>query len=187
MLTHKGTQQLETLRLILRRFTVDDAQAMFENWASDERVTRYLTWPPHDTPALSRRLLEKWCASYDDPATYNWGIVFEGKLIGNISVVRFDDRCEYAELGYCMGFDYWNRGIMSEAAQRVIDFLFDKVNVNRVGISHAADNPASGGVAKKCGMTYEGTKREYFKTQTGEFLDISDHSILRREWETKMK
>ena len=40
MLTHKGTQTLTTPRLKLRRLTVDDAQAMFENWASDEKVTK---------------------------------------------------------------------------------------------------------------------------------------------------
>ena len=50
MITHKGTQTIHTERLILRKFTVDDAQAMFENWASDERVTRYLTWCPHESP-----------------------------------------------------------------------------------------------------------------------------------------
>lgn len=46
MITHKGTQTIHTERLILRKFTIDDAQAMFENWASDEKVTRYLTWCP---------------------------------------------------------------------------------------------------------------------------------------------
>lgn len=43
MLTHKGMQTIKTERLTLRKFTVDDARAMFENWANDERVTRYLT------------------------------------------------------------------------------------------------------------------------------------------------
>ena len=52
MITHKGTQTIHTDRLILRKFTVDDAQAMFENWASDERVTRYLTWCPHESPPV---------------------------------------------------------------------------------------------------------------------------------------
>ena len=47
MITHKGTQTIHTERLILRKFTVEDAQAMFENWANDERVTRFLTWCPH--------------------------------------------------------------------------------------------------------------------------------------------
>ena len=64
-----------------------------------------------------------------------------------------------------------------------IDYLFAEIGVNRVGISHAVKNPASGRVAQKCGLTFEGTKREYFKTLTGEFLDISDYGIIRSEWE----
>ncbi len=58
MITHKGTQIIHTARLTLRRFTIDDAEAMYSNWASDERVTRYLTWRPHESPAATRQLLE---------------------------------------------------------------------------------------------------------------------------------
>lgn len=52
-----------------------------------------------------------------------------------------------------------------------------------VGISHAVKNPAFGRVAQKCGLTFEGTKQEYFKATNGKFLDISDYGIIRREWE----
>lgn len=72
---------------------------------------------------------------------------------------------------------------MSEAANAVIDYLFSEIGVNRVGISHDTENPGSGKVAQKCGMTYEGTKREYLKTSTGKFVDIADYGILRSEWE----
>ena len=183
MITHKGTQTIHTERLILRKFTVEDAQAMFENWANDERVTRFLTWCPHESPEATKQLLELWCAAYENPNTYNWVIEHEGTPIGNICVVRLSERCEYAELGYCMGYAYWNKGFMPEAAKAVIDYLFAEIGVNRVGISHAVKNPASGRVAQKCGLTFEGTKREFFKASTGEFLDISDYGIIRSEWE----
>ncbi|MCI8631922.1 MAG: GNAT family N-acetyltransferase [Lachnospiraceae bacterium] len=182
MITHKGTQTLHTERLILRKFTVDDAQAMFENWASDERVTRYLTWCPHTSPESTKKLLDLWCAAYK-PDTYNWVLEYEGAPIGNISVVRINEKNEWAELGYCMGYAYWNKGLMPEAAKAVINFLFTEIGVNRIGISHAVKNPASGRVAQKCGLTLEGTKREYFKTADGEFLDISEYGILRSDWE----
>lgn len=183
MITHKGTQTIHTERLILRKFTVDDAQAMFENWANDKRVTRYLTWCPHESPEATKQLLELWCVAYENPNTYNWVIEYEGSPIGNISVVRLSEKSEYAELGYCIGYAYWNKGFMSEAAKAVIDYLFAEIGVNRVGISHAVKNPASGVVAQKCSLTFEGTKREYFKTLAGEFLDISDYGIIRSEWE----
>lgn len=183
MITHKGTQTIHTERLLLRRFTIDDTQAMFENWASDERVTQYLTWCPHESPEATKQLLTLWYAAYEKPNTYNWVIEHEGTPIGNISVVRLSEKCEYAELGYCMGYAYWNKGFMSETVKAVIDYLFAEIGVNRVGISHVVKNPASGRVAQKCGLTFEGTKREYFKTWTGEFLDISDYGIIRSEWE----
>ncbi len=155
---------------------------MFENWANDERVTRFLTWEPHQSPEITKQLLEDWCAAYENPSTYNWLIEFQGKAIGSISVVRLSEKCEYAELGYCIGYAFWNKGIMAEAAGAVINYLFSQVGVNRIGISHAVKNPASGRVAQKCGLTYEGTKREYFKTRTGEFLDMAEYGILKREW-----
>ena len=183
MITHKGTQTIQTARLKLRKFIVDDTKAMFENWANDERVTRYLTWHPHQSPEETRQLLALWCAAYEKSEYYNWVIEHEGAPIGNISVVRLSEKCEYAELGYCMGYAYWNKGLMTEAVRAVIDFLFAQVSVNRVGIWHAVKNPASGRVAQKCGLTYEGTKREYFKSTNGEFLDISYCGILRKDYE----
>ena len=182
MMTHKGTQPLKTDRLILRRFTPDDARAMFENWANDERVTRYVTWLPHESPEATKQLLEQWSAAYENLNTYNWALEYKGMPIGNINVVRLNERSEYADLGYCLGHAFWNQGFMPEAAKAVIDYLFAEIGVNRVSISHAAKNPASGRVAQKCGLTFEGTKREYFKAASGEFLDVSVHSILRNEW-----
>lgn len=183
MLTHKGTQILYTERLILRKFTVDDADDMYSNWASDERVTRFLSWQPHESVDETRQMLEGWVGAYDNIKTYNWVIEYDKKAIGNISVVKLSDKCEYSELGYVLGYDYWNKGIMSEASRAVIEYLFSEIGVNRVGISHATENPGSGKVAQKCGMTYEGIKRQFFKTNTGKFVDIAYHGILRSEWE----
>lgn len=183
MLTHKGTQTLSTARLTLRRFTVEDADAMYQNWANDKRVTRFLTWQPHESAEQTKRLLTLWCSEYEKPDYYSWAIEFDKKIIGNISVVRCEDRSEVAHLGYCMGFDYWGKGIMTEAVRAVIDYLFGEIGFHRITICHAVKNPASGKVAKKCGLTLEGTRRECFKSFDGEFLDICDYGILRQEWE----
>lgn len=182
MITQRGTQILHTKRLTLRKFVLGDAQAMFDTWANDERVTRFLTWCPHGSVEVTKQLLEMWCATYESLSTYNWVMEFEGKIIGNISVVKIDKKSEYADLGYCMGYDYWNKGLMTEAVKAVIDYLFEEVGVHRIGICHAVKNPASGKVAQKCGLTLEGTKRECHKAPTGEFFDISDYGILQSEW-----
>lgn len=183
MITHKGTKTIKTERLLLRRFTVNDAEQMFENWANDKRVSKFLTWAPHGSVDNTRELLEQWCAAYDNDNCYNWVIEYEGQAIGNIAVVDFSDRSERTALGYSMGYDYWNKGIMTEAAKAVTDYLFAEVGVNRIEISHAVKNPASGRVAQKCGYKYEGTRREYFKTYAGEFLDIAIYGIIKSDWE----
>lgn len=74
MLTHKGTKELTTKRLKLRRFTVDDAQDMFNNWASDAEVTKFVSWPPHSTPDLTRELLGKWVEEYEKSDYYSWAL-----------------------------------------------------------------------------------------------------------------
>ena len=126
---HLGTICLETERLILRRFTVEDAQAMFRNWASDEEVTKFLTWPAHRSAEVSRRVLEDWVAGDEKPDFYQWAIVPRnfGEPIGTISVVDQDDRCRKAHIGYCIGRNWWHQGMMSEALEAVMDFLFDAV------------------------------------------------------------
>lgn len=59
-LKHCGTVRLETGRLILRQFTITDAEVMYKNWASYPEVTKYLTWPSHVNVAVSKAVLEGW-------------------------------------------------------------------------------------------------------------------------------
>ena len=185
---HSGTIRLETPRLILRRFVVEDAGMMYDRWASDPEVTRYAVWDPHSSPALTARLLKNWCASYESNSTYRWAIELNGTIIGNIDVVDINQTHEYAELGYCIGHRCWRQGIATEAVQTVVNYLFGEVGFHRIIISHAAKNPASGRIAQKCGFTYEGTRREHFKKpSTGEFHDVVDYALLKSEWDALQK
>lgn len=65
MLTHKGTQAIETPRLILRRARMEDAQPMFDNWASDPEVTKFLTWPAHSNLDVTKTVLQRWLDAYE--------------------------------------------------------------------------------------------------------------------------
>ncbi len=182
MLNNRGTQAIQTERLLLRRFTPADAEAMFQNWANDPMVTRYVTWPPHGSLAVTQELLASWCQAYERDDNYNWAIEYEGKLVGSISVVRLNAKVEWADLGYCLSRSCWSKGIMTEAVLALVDYLFCEVGVNRIGIDLAAQNLASGRVAQKCGFTYEGTARAYIKVSTGDILDVKHYSLLREEW-----
>lgn len=183
MITHKGTKTIQTERMILRRFTVEDAQAMYENWACDDRVSRYVSWDAHQSPEETRKILTLWCGQYEKTDTYNWLMEYQGTPIGNISVVHVNEKNEWAEIGYCMGHAWWNQGLMTEAARAVIDFLFAEVGLHRIEIGHLPENPASGRVAQKCGLTLEGVRRQCFKKSDGRFFDVCIYGILRDEWE----
>lgn len=172
MLTHKGTKELTTKRLKLRRFTVEDAQDMFNNWASDAEVTKFMRWPPHATPDVTRELLNKWVQEYEKPDYYNWAIEYNGRLIGSIGAPSITERDERTGIGYCIARDCWNKGITTEALEAVCNYLFDEIGFNRLEICHAAENPASGKVAQKCGFIHEGIMRERFRSPKGVFYDL---------------
>ena len=185
MLTHKGTQLIETARLILRRAVLEDAEAMFRNWASDPKVTKYLTWPAHSSIAVSEMVIGSWLQEYEKDSYYQWMIVLKefGEPIGSISVVRQSDRVEEAEIGYCIGTGWWHKGVMTEALSAVIEYLFVEVGMNRVAARHDPNNPHSGGVMRKCGMKYEGTNRACDRNNQG-ICDAAQYAILRSEWQS---
>ena len=183
-MTHQGTKRLETERLVLRPFVVEDAQAMYDNWASDPEVTRYLMWPTHPNVAVSEMVLRDWVAQYDKPTYYQWAIVLKDRgdePIGSISVVQdIDDRVRSAHVGYCIGRSWWHQGVTSEAMKCVMDFLFDEVGVQRVEARHDTRNPHSGAVMRKCGMKYEGTHRNADWNNQG-LCDAAYYALLADE------
>ena len=168
---------------MLRSFTVDDAEAMFRNWASDPDVTKFLTWPTHTGVDVSKAVLERWVPSYAQKNYYQWAIVLKehgSDPIGSISAVRVDDNVDMVHIGYCIGKSWWHRGITSEAMKAVMDFFFDKVGANRIESRHDPRNPHSGMVMKKCGMQYEGTMRSSDRNNQG-ICDASWYALLRSE------
>lgn len=166
---HKGTKTLETDRLILRKFQIDDAEQMFCNWASDTEVTKYMPWEPHPNVDYTRMLLAEWIGRYSSLSNYNWVIELkeEGEVIGSISVVRLDEKIEAAEVGYCMSRAWWGYGIMPEALRAVILYLIEEVGLNRVAATHDRNNTKSGRVMEKAGMKYEGTLRAAGRNNQG--------------------
>ena len=181
MLNHKGTKTIETERLILRPFVMEDAEAMYRNWASDDQVTKHLTWPTHASVEVSRMVLQDWTSHYGESDFYNWAIILKEngpEPIGSIAVVHIDARIDGAAMGYCMSRIHWRKGIMAEALTALIDFLFDEVGFNRIEADHDPRNPASGRVMEKSGMRHEGIMRQAGVSNQG-IIDVSRWAILR--------
>lgn len=160
---HQGTKTLETESLVLRRFSMGDAEAMYNNWASDPEVTKYLMWPYHETIETTKIVLTDWTGQYKNDDYYQWAIVLKengDEPIGSIAVVHKSDAIEMVHIGYCIGREFWNRGITSEALAALVKFFFEEVGINRIESRHDTKNPNSGKVMLKCGLKYEGTLRE---------------------------
>lgn len=174
MLMHKGTERLLTERLELRRFTMEDLEYMFTNWASDPEVARYITWPAHKDRDVTSDVMKRWMEHYPNPNFYQWAIVVKelNQPIGSISVVNSSEGNEHCEIGYCIGRAFWNKGYTTEALKCVMNFLFHEVGYERIEAQYQKDNLGSGMVMKKAGMSYEGIKRHAYKNRDDQFVDL---------------
>lgn len=157
---HLGTKTIETKRLILRRFTIEDAGVMYRNWASNPEVTKFLTWPAHTDAGVSERVIKEWIADYDKPEKYEWCIELKeiGEAIGSMGIVHINEKAASMEIGYCIGKEFWHQGYTSEALAAVIEYLTTGVGVKRIEARHDAKNPNSGKVMIKCGLKQEGIR-----------------------------
>ncbi len=177
-----GTQRIETDRLILRQYRVEDADDMYRNWASDPEVTRFLTWPAHGSIEVTQYVVNSWVSSYEDGAVFHWAIELKasGHVIGDIAAVKVIPEIDAAEIGYCLGRAFWGQGIMPEALKAVILYLFEQAGMNRICAGHDVNNPKSGRVMDKAGMKLEGILRQAGLNNTG-ICDMVMHAIIRSD------
>lgn len=141
---------VESERFYLRRFVKEDAIMMYENWASDPEVTKYLTWNPHQN-------LDETIAYLDfviNTKQTNFAIVDKKtkEVIGSIANVKENVDYSFCEVGYCLSKKYWNQGVMTEVLTAYLEYLFEQNNYRIVAASHKFDNPVSGKVMIKSGF-----------------------------------
>lgn len=181
----KKSIELETDRLIIRRLTFNDVADMFE-YASNPMVTKYLPWEAHKSIEDTMNFLNMVLDSYKKGQVSGWGIVLKenSKLIGTCGYVWWQTENEKAEIGYALSPDYWNRGIVTEAAKEIIKFGFENMRLNRIEAHCVDKNIASERIMQKIGMKYEGLLRDFRKFK-GKYCDFKMYSILKKEWDKK--
>ena len=185
---HLGTVTLETERLILRQYMLEDAEAMFRNWVNDPAVTRFLTWQPHGSIDVTRKISLSDISKYEDLSHYQWAVVLKSlnEPIGGINVVKIDETCNGFGIAYRIGKAWWHQGFGSEALSSVIKFLFEQVGANRIDAMYDTRNPNSGAVMRKCGMSYEGTLRQSGCNNQG-IYDAACYAILADDYFNRAK
>jgi RimJ/RimL family protein N-acetyltransferase len=175
--------EIETARLNLRAFTEADIPELLsligarEIAATTLRIAHpYTEQNAMDFLAKTRDEDKIWLAITQRA---------DGRLCGGVGLM-LDLEHERAELGYWVGVPYWGKGYATEAAQAMVQYGFDALELNRILASCMSHNSASGKILVKLGMLYEGCQREH-QRKWGEFVDVDCYGILRSEWESKSK
>lgn len=162
MLNHKGTQEIKTKRLLLRAIKESDYKDMFK-FTSKEEVAKYVSWNAHKSEKDTKAICKFWAGEYKNGNRYNWAIVLNGTVIGAIDIVKIVDTTAF--LGWQIDSTYWNKGIMTEAATAVRDYMFDEIGVEALYASFIKENVGSGRVMQKIGMTQITPKQYYEKLE----------------------
>ena len=184
MVTHIGTQTIETERLILRRFEYSDIDSMIRNWIADEKTQWDYGEPCYPTPESVRELFDtKYIASYSKDDYYRWAVLEKGtgECIGQIAFFTVDTANRHAEIEYVIGPAFQGKGYATEMTRAVIAFGFDRINLHRIEIDCRTENTASQRVIEKCGLKYEGVFRDFF-WRKDHYEGRQVFSILKQEW-----
>ena len=171
-----------TDNLYLRRITMEDAFPMFNNWANDEEVTKYVNWQPHRSINITKEVISSWINQYNSDFFFQWIIEYKAnkEVIGTISLFNYKDNS--LEVGYCISKKYWNQGFTTEACKAVIHFAFNQVKVKKVLARHITENIASGKVMQKNKMTYIGTTEEYISSKNKQ-VSVCHYVINKEDFE----
>ena len=150
----------ETLRLLLRRPVLTDAERIFQTYAQDREVTRYLEWVPHTSVETSKKFVafcqDRWTNSVAFP--YVITRRGDGELLGMIEVRPNGHR---ANFGYVLARSYWGNGFMPEAIAAIVEITFELPAIYRIEATCDLQNKASARALEKSGFLREGLLRRY--------------------------
>ena len=177
-----GTKTLETERLLLRKFNMNDAEAVFNNYGSDSNVTKYLGWKTHETLEDAKESVRYFMSVYNDNG-FHWAVLIKdtNELIGDIAVNHIDKKNNNCDVGYQYGSKFWGNGYAVEALNVVLDYLLNDCEFHLVECKYTTSNVASGRVMEKAGMTKDAVlpNRRYNK-YTNEYEELVIYSKVKK-------
>ena len=171
---------LSTERLTLRKIKRSDVLDVFE-YASDERVSRFLMWSPHETLDFTKKYLAYVDSRYRRGEFYDWGIEYLGKMIGTVGFTSFSVENNSAEIGYVLSSKYWGIGIATEAVKKILEYGFCTLNLNRIEAHYMVGNDESRRVMDKCHAVFEGIMRGAVFAKN-KYHDVAVMSVMREEY-----
>ena len=151
---------VETLRLLLRRPVPSDAEAIFQAYAQDREVTRYLVWVPHSSIETTQKFIafcqDRWTSAVAFPYVITGKQ--DGQLLGMIEVRPNGHR---ADFGYVLAREYWGNGFMPEAIAALAGITLRMPAIYRMEATCDVENKASARALEKAGFSREGLLRRY--------------------------
>ena len=172
---------LHTERLVLRPWQPEDLDDLYA-YASMEGALDMIGRGPHRDRVESQAVLQR----YIDGGK-NFAIVCGEKAIGTVGIEKYDEslfpefavrRCR--ELSFILSKDYWGRGLMPEAVNEVIRWLFEDVGLDAVFCGHFVRNTRSARVQQKCGFRHYAFRK--YRTQFGTVEDDDVSILTKEEW-----
>ena len=149
------TPILETDRLILRPFSMEDAQDVFYGWERDEDVAKYMFWTSHNDINKTIGWLEKELSKIDADDWYRWAILSKETLdLLGTGLIYVEEEYAKFEIAYNLGKKAWGFGYTTEAMQEVIKFAKEELGIKEIMGRHAKENPASSRIFEKLGFTH---------------------------------
>ena len=175
---------LRTERLTLRPWRQEDLDDLFE-YASVKGVGSMAGWEAHADKWVSQTILTRFI---ENKKTF--ALEYHGKVIGSLGVEKYDEkrfpdfadkRCR--EIGYVIGKPYWGQGLMPEAVNEVIRWLFEEVGLDVIVCGHYLWNTQSARVQEKCGFRHYSFGSH--ETQMGNVEEDEINILTREDWENK--
>ncbi len=174
---------LKTERLVLREVKISDARWYFEHFNTDEIINGQEHEGPKNMKQARIELRMYFIDNFRKGTGIRWGITLKGsdQLIGSAGLYFWRKETRQAEAGYDLDPKHWKKGIMTEAMTAIIQYGFDRMDLNRIELLISPRNKGSMALAKKLGFKKEGVLREHW-TWRGRVSDDFLLSLLKREW-----
>ncbi|HEX5356280.1 MAG TPA: GNAT family protein [Aquabacterium sp.] len=184
---------IDTPRLQLRDMRAGDAQDVFDRYASDPAVLRFLGWTRHETVEDTRQRISFDIYRWLKGSAWVWGLTMKaahpqaGRVFGQIELVPMSfpsDEAHHLRLGYLMAPSHWGQGLMAEAAHAVLDAAFAQPRVWRVDALCDVDNQASAAMLARIGLAREGCMRRgvVHPNVSDEPRDAWVYAVSRDDW-----
>ena len=172
---------LKTARMILRPWQFEDLEDFYE-YAKVDGVGQMAGWLPHENKETSLNILNNFIEGKK-----TFALEHNGKVIGSLGIEKYkeDHAPEYEtlqgrEIGYVLSKDYWGQGLMPEAVQEVIRYLFEEEQLDVIFCGFFKRNSQSARVQEKCGFRYY--KDVIHTTRYNTQEETSMNILTRNEW-----